>query len=130
MALRILILEDNAPLIRQLRQLLTTRGYEVRETTSVATFLSTAAAERFDACLLDLWLPDGNGLDAWATARQGCQTPAILMTAHCTPEVARRAAALDMTALLPKPLDVPALLAALEAAAGPPRPRADDPGEA
>jgi len=128
-ALRVLILEDNAPLIRQLRHLLTTRGYEVRETSSVATFLATAAAERFDACLLDLWLPDGNGLDAWATARKGCQTPAILMTAHCTPEVERRAAALDMSALLPKPLDVPALLAALEAAAGPPGAPARDRGD-
>ncbi len=40
------------------------------------------------------------------------------MTAHGTPEVERRAAHLGVRALLPKPLDVPALLAALEPAAG------------
>src|SRR5439155_24288768 len=120
---------DNAPLIRQLRQLLTARGYEVRETSSVAAFLTTAAAERFDACLLDLWLPDGNGLDAWATARPGQrQAGAILMTAHCTPEVERQAAALHVHTLLSKPLDVPALLAALDAAAGQPPSAADDEG--
>ncbi len=131
-ARRVLILEDSVPLIRQLGRLLTTHGYEVCQTSSVAAFLATAATEQFDACLLDLWLPDGNGLDAWATARaEHGQPAAILMTAHCTPEVERRAEALAVSALFPKPLDVPALLAALEAVAGAPRPRvADDGGDA
>lgn len=129
MARRVLILEDNAPLIRQLRHLLTARGYEVSETSSVAAFLATASNERFDACLLDLWLPDGNGLDAWATARGGQREgAAILMTAHCTPEVEQRAASLDVNLLLPKPLDIPALLAALDAATGGPRAAVDDEG--
>lgn len=128
MARRVLILEDDAPLIRQLGRLLTTRGYEVHVTSSVAAFLATVEGERFDAFLLDLWLPDGNGLDAWATARSGQRTAAaILMTADFTPEVERKAAALDMSAL-PKPLDVAALLAALDAAPGP-RPRTDGGGD-
>ena len=119
MGRRVLILEDDEILLKQLGRLLAGRGYEVHGAASVAAFLKTAAAEPFDACLIDVSLPDGDGLDAWAAAREGQpDAVAAVMTAHGTPEVERRAADLGVRALLPKPLDVPALLAALEPVAG------------
>lgn len=120
-AAKLLILEDDEMLRKQLCRLFTGRGFDVRDTSSVAAFLERATAERFDACLLDLWLPDGNGLDAWAAVR-GAQggAVAILMTAHGTPEVEERVTGLAMRALLGKPLDLPMLLAAVGTAASRP----------
>ena len=111
---KILILEDDPVLTRQLRRLLTSRGYEVQHVGSVAAFVACAGSERFDTCLLDVSLPDGDGLEAWAAVRARQQDAvAVLMTAHGTMEVERRAAALDVRAMLAKPLDVPVLLSAI-----------------
>jgi len=73
--------------------------------------------------LLDLSLPDGDGLSAWAEARSAqAGAVAVMMTAFRSPEVTRRAEDLGIRALLPKPLEVPLLLAALSAEPLPPPP--------
>ena len=110
---RILILEDDAVLRRQLGRLFTTRGCEVVETASVAGFVAAATDRPYDACLLDLWLPDGNGLDAWERVRLvQSGALAVVMSGEPTPEAHARARALGCTELLAKPFEVAALLAA------------------
>jgi DNA-binding NtrC family response regulator len=110
----ILIVEDDDLLRVQLRRLFTQRGYEVATAASIAAFLAALATARFDACLFDLSLPDGDGLEAWATAAPDrLDTTAVLMTAHGTEDVARRATRLGVRAMLAKPLDLPVLLAAV-----------------
>jgi len=114
---RILILEDEPLLTKHLRRLLVARGYEVQVAGTVGAFLVAARRQRFDALLLDLSLPDGDGLSAWAEARSvQAGAVAVMMTAFRSPELARRAEDLGIRALLPKPLEVPLLLAALSAA--------------
>jgi DNA-binding response OmpR family regulator len=112
---RLLILEDDRMLAKHLGRLLASRGYQVRAVHSIAAFREATGEERFDALLLDLSLPDGNGLDAW-DERRACQhgAVAVLMTAYGAADVAVRAAGLGIRALIPKPLDVPRLLAALQ----------------
>ena len=113
---RILILEDEPLLTKHLRRLLAARGYDVHVADTVGAFLAAARRQRFDALLLDLSLPDGDGLSAWAEARSAQEgAVAVMMTACRSPEVARRAQDLGVRALLPKPLEVPLLLAALGA---------------
>ncbi|HYV57065.1 MAG TPA: response regulator [Candidatus Nitrosopolaris sp.] len=117
MGRRILILEDEPLLTKHLRRLLVARGYEVQVAGTVGAFLVAARRQRFDALLLDLSLPDGDGLSAWAEARSvQAGAVAVMMTAFRSPELARRAEDLGIRALLPKPLEVPLLLAALSAA--------------
>ena len=112
MARRILILEDDAGVRRQLRRALVARGCEVVETASVAGFMEAAAGRRYDACLLDLWLPDGNGLDAWARVRDmHGGTVAVAMSGEPTPEAAARARELGCVRLLAKPFDLSELAA-------------------
>ncbi len=113
MAARILILEDDGGLRRQLGRLFAARGCEVVETASVAGFVAAAAGRPYDACLLDLWLPDGNGLDAWERVR-GSQAGAVavMMSGEPTAEAHARARALGCRELLAKPFDLSALLAA------------------
>jgi DNA-binding NtrC family response regulator len=114
MARRILIVEDDDLLRAQLCRLFTGRGYEVETAASISEFVAAVAASRFDACLFDLSLPDGNGLEAWARARaHQREATAVLMTAYGTDEVARRAVRLGVHTILGKPLDLPVLLAAV-----------------
>lgn len=113
MGARILILEDDTTLRRQLGRVFTARGCEVVETASVAGFVEAAARRPYDACLLDLWLPDGNGLDAWERVRAGQGGAlAVVMSGEPTAEAQARARALGCRDLLSKPFDLTALLAA------------------
>ena len=113
MASRILILEDDPVLRRQLCRVFEARRCEVVETASVAGFCAAAAARPFDACLLDLWLPDGNGLDAWERVRPSqAGALAVVMSGEPTPEAHARARALGCAELLEKPFDLTSLLAA------------------
>lgn len=111
---RILILEDEPLLAKQLARLFARRGYEVHSASSVAQFLALALRLPFQALLLDLRLPDGDGLEAWARAR-GAQAGAVVvaMTAHGGADAARRADELGVRAVLAKPLDVSSLLSAI-----------------
>lgn len=112
---RLLILEDDRMLAKHLGRLFMSRGYRVRSVHSVAAFREATAEERFDALLLDLSLPDGSGLDAWDERRAYQHgAVAVLMTAYGAADVAARAADLGIRALIPKPLDLPRLLAALQ----------------
>jgi two-component system OmpR family response regulator len=113
MGLRILILEDDATLRRQLGRVFTARGCEVVETATVAAFVAAARDGGYDACLLDLSLPDGNGLDAWELVRTHQRRAlAVAMSAEATPEASARARGLGCERLLAKPFDLAALLAA------------------
>jgi len=119
MGRRILIVEDDDLLRAQLSRLFTGRGYEVETAASISAFVTAVAGSRFDACLFDLSLPDGDGLEAWAAASEHqCEATAVLMTAYGTDQVVRRAERLGVRAILGKPLDLPTLLAAVGGVAG------------
>ena len=114
MGRRILIVDDDDLLRVQLQRLFTRRGYEVATAASMSEFIAALASGPFDACLFDLSLPDGSGLDAWESAgAEQRHATAVLMTAYGTDDVARRATELGVRAILGKPLDLPVLLAAV-----------------
>lgn len=120
MARRILILEDEKLLTKHLVRLFAGRGYDVQTVATVASFLHVARRERFEALLLDLHLPDGDGLDAWEQSRgQQPGARAILMTAHGSRDVADRARELGIHAVLSKPLNLSLLLASIGEASAP-----------
>src|SRR6185369_10786095 len=101
MASRILILEDDTVLRGQLSRIFRSRGCEVVETASVAGFVTAATDRPYDACLLDLWLPDGNGLDAWERVRFAQRAAvAVVMSGEPTPAAHARARALGCADLL------------------------------
>ena len=118
-ARRILILEDDTLLAKQLARLFAGRGYEVHCTDTVERFRLVAGDLQFDAVLLDLSLPDGNGVDAWTAVRGRQQDAvAVLMTAYGSEEVEQRAKAHGIRSLLEKPLDLDALLTNLGESTG------------
>lgn len=107
MRYRILIVEDEAVLRKHLARLLVHRGYEVTTAGSRAEAFDELARVRFDAILLDVRLPDGDGLDLLGDLGDQERPPhVVVMTAYSSPENEVRAGQLGVACLLRKPLDL------------------------
>ncbi len=74
----ILLAEDDITLNRNIKTALETEGYSV---TAVSTAVEAeSAAPDADLIILDVMLPDGNGIDLCRKLRQTIQTPVIFLT--------------------------------------------------
>ena len=113
---RLLLVEDEPGLVMTLTDRLTAEGYDVESATDAKTALESASTGRFDAILLDVMLPGGNGFDICRTVRQrGVQTPILMLTARG--QVVDRVVGLKLGAddYLVKPFEMAELLARIEA---------------
>ncbi len=110
---RVLVVEDDAPIRRFLRSTLLARGYVVDEAETLQTARLLVTAQPPDAVLLDLDLPDGDGLELVQEIRGWSQLPIVVLSARGQETV--KVAALDAGAddFLTKPFGVPELLARL-----------------
>jgi two-component system, NtrC family, nitrogen regulation response regulator NtrX len=112
---RILIVDDEENIGRSLRMILEREGYAVNVCRSVAEFKRHPDAQRADAYLLDMKLPDGNGIDLLKVVKQnGASAPAIMISGHGTiadAVEATRAGAFDF---LEKPLSRDRVLLAIK----------------
>jgi DNA-binding response OmpR family regulator len=88
----LLVVEDNADVRSALRIIFEDRGYRVTGAESVAQAIRAGAADRPDAILLDLTLPDGDGLEILERLTMGGQAPPLVLalTGRDEPEVRRR----------------------------------------
>lgn len=112
---RILIIEDEKNLARFVQLELEHEKYEVVVESNGRKGLELALNENFDAILLDLMLPDLNGLEIARRLRQVKTTPIIMMTARDS--VIDRVSGLDHGAddYIIKPFAIEELLARLRA---------------
>lgn len=112
---RVLIVDDEENIGRSLRMILEREGYGVNVCRTVAEFKKHAEAQRADAYLLDMKLPDGNGIDLLKVVRHnGATAPAIMISGHGTiadAVEATRAGAFDF---LEKPLSRDRVLLAVK----------------
>jgi two-component system OmpR family response regulator/two-component system response regulator QseB len=125
--MRILVVEDNAGIAAGLQANLEQRRYAVDVCTTVAEAWHALEMERFDAVLLDLGLPDGDGSEILRRLRgprrpggdsqslPDPNTPVLILTAR--DQVRERVAGLDLGAddYLVKPFDIDELEARLRA---------------
>ncbi len=113
---RVLIVDDERPLLRALSMNLTARHYQVTEADTGTKALNALAGEEFDVILLDLGLPDVGGLDIIRAVRDYSTTPIIVLSARTGS--ADKVAALDLGAddYVTKPFSIEELLARLRAA--------------
>jgi two-component system nitrogen regulation response regulator NtrX len=82
---RVLIVDDEENIGRSLRMILEREGYAVNVCRSVAEFGRHPDAQRADAYLFDMKLPDGNGIDLLKVVKQnGGPAPAIMISGHGT----------------------------------------------
>ncbi len=105
--MRILLVEDDRPLAEALNALLVGSGYAVDTVHDGASAEALAAAERFDLVILDLNLPEMDGLSV-LRAMRGRSDPAavLILTARGAPEDRVRGLDLGADDYLAKPFDV------------------------
>jgi DNA-binding NtrC family response regulator len=85
----VLLIEDEPVVRSALRNQLVREGYEVEETDRIAPARERATGPSPSLVLLDLQLPDGNGLDLLPDLRRAWpETPVIVMTGHGSIEIA------------------------------------------
>lgn len=81
--MRLLLVEDNARLSTLIAGGLTKEGFAVDSVTTIAEALSAIATTHFAAVILDLGLPDGDGLSVVEHLRtKGSYTPILILTAR------------------------------------------------
>ncbi len=112
----VLVIEDEQPIRRFLRAALESQGYRVKESDSASDGLLQARTQRPDLILLDLGLPDGDGLHVAKAIRQDARVPIIILSARGQEE--DKVAALDAGAddYLTKPFGVGELAARIRVA--------------
>jgi len=112
---RVLIVDDEENIGRSLRMILEREGYAVNVCRSVAEFRRHPDAQRADAYLFDMKLPDGNGIDLLKHVRQnGASSPAIMISGHGTISDAVEATRAGAFDFLEKPLSRDRVLLALK----------------
>jgi FixJ family two-component response regulator len=99
------IVDDDSQLREALRGLLRSMDYETMEHASIETFLRADKPERPGCVLVDVRLPDGNGLDLQARmATHGVHQPVIIMTGYGDIAMSVRAMKAGAVDFLTKPV--------------------------
>ena len=93
--IRILLIEDDPDDVRMVREMLTTAQgarFQLECADQLSTGLSLLAADQIDIVLLDLWLPDSQGLHTLTEVlAQAPQPPVVVMTAVDDTDIAVKA---------------------------------------
>jgi two-component system KDP operon response regulator KdpE len=112
----LLLVEDDPQMRRFLRATLTTHEYRILEASTGKEALALAAAHTPDIVLLDLGLPDGDGVSIARALREWTKVPILVLSARAQDQ--DKVQALDAGAddYLTKPFSVPELLARLRVA--------------
>jgi two-component system, OmpR family, KDP operon response regulator KdpE len=112
----ILVVEDDPQIRRFLRATLAAEGYQFHEALTAEEGTAQAAARRPDLILLDLGLPDHDGLEVIRGVREWSQMPIVVVSARGQEK--DKIAALDLGAddYVAKPFAVGELLARIRAA--------------
>jgi DNA-binding NtrC family response regulator len=113
----LLVVDDEPGILTTLRKTLELEGYGVDVAGGVKVAEEKLKKRSYDLCLLDVSLPDGNGLDLLQAMRSSkLETPVIMMSGHATIDTAVRATRLGALNFLEKPLNTDALLITVETA--------------
>src|SRR6202158_656734 len=112
----VLVVDDEAAILRFLKPALEANGYEMTSAGSVAEATKRIAADSPDIVLLDLGLPDGDGKDVIKRAREWSDVPIIVLSAR--ERETEKIEALDLGAddYINKPFNVGELLARMRTA--------------
>ncbi|MFJ6760688.1 response regulator [Streptomyces sp. NPDC091273] len=113
---RVLVVEDDRQLVRALRINLRARRFEVDEASDGGSALRLAAARKPDVIVLDLGLPDMDGVDVIQAVRGWSRTPILVLSARHTSEDKIRALDAGADDYVTKPFSMDELLARLRAA--------------
>ncbi|GHI85964.1 response regulator [Streptomyces xanthophaeus] len=114
---RVLVVEDDPQLVRALKINLQARKFEVEEAPDGGSALRLAAARKPDVIVLDLGLPDMDGIEVIKAVRGWSKVPILVLSARHTSEDKIRALDAGADDYVTKPFSMDELLARLRAAA-------------
>jgi DNA-binding NtrC family response regulator len=111
----LLVVDDEPAILGTLKKALTLEGYRVDVAGGAKLADSRVQTGVYDLVLLDVALPDGDGVDLlgrWRSA--GITTPVVMMSGHATIDLAVKALQLGATDFLEKPLSTDRLLVVID----------------
>ena len=110
---QILVVDDEIGIRELLSEILHDEGYNVRVAENAAAARAARKEGRPDLVLLDIWMPDTDGitlLKEWASSGQ-LTMPVVMMSGHATIDTAVEATRIGAYDFLEKPISLPKLLA-------------------
>lgn len=111
----LLVLDDEVSILSTLKKALTLEGYSVDVAGGVGLAAERLSKGSYDLMILDVALPDGDGVELLERLRaEGNETAAIMMSGHATIDAAVRATRLGAFDFLEKPLSTDRLLLVVE----------------
>ena len=126
-ATRVLVCDDEPQILRALRVILRDAGYEAITAAGGEEALDLAAVKPPAAAILDLMLPDLDGVEVTRKLREWSEMPIIVLSAVGEEEEKVRALAAGADDYVTKPFGPPELVARLEAVLRRARPEASEP---
>ena len=115
---RILVVDDEADIRGLLSEILAEEGYEIEVAADAASARRAAARQEPDLVLLDIWMPDMDGitlLREW-NEKSTLRCPVVMLSGHGTVETAIEATRLGAFDFVEKPLSIAKLLRTAERA--------------
>ena len=110
---KILIIDDEAPIRRVLRDILENESYQVDDASTGMEALQFMKDKDFDAIFCDIKMPEMDGIETLEAIRQMSDTPVIMLSGHGTIETAVDAIKKGAFDFIPKPPDLNRLLITL-----------------
>jgi FixJ family two-component response regulator len=105
------LLDDDLSMLKALDRLLKSDGFNVERFHEPAAFLSAMANTPSRVAILDVWMPDMNGLEVQAILRKDCpETRIIFISGRDEPSVRQTALEAGAFGFLSKPFDDEVLL--------------------
>ena len=116
---RFLVAEDNPTNRLLVTSLLEKRGHSVLQTRSGRDALAAFSSEKFDLIIMDVQMPEMNGLEAAAAIRNlespfAARTPILALTAHSMAGDRERCLAAGMDAYVSKPISIGDFMRAID----------------
>jgi DNA-binding response OmpR family regulator len=114
----LLIVDDEPKMVKYLSRRLINRGYEVRTASSGQEALAAIANNPFTVILLDIMMPEMNGIETLKKIMETTPTAAvILLTGHLSEQIAAEGKKLGAFDLVMKPFDFKELIGKIDLAA-------------
>lgn len=113
---RLLFVDDDRLVLATLTKGLSDSGYDVKTAGSGEAALVLAAQQPFDLAILDIRMPGLSGIETSRRLRTEYDVPALFLSAYGERELVEQAASEGGLGYVVKPVDVPQLVPAIEAA--------------
>jgi DNA-binding NtrC family response regulator len=114
----VLVVDDEADIRALIQEILSDEGYDVTAAADANEARAARADKRFDLILLDIWMPDTDGITLLREWSEGgdLKCPVVIMSGHGTVDTAVEATRLGAFDFVEKPLSLAKLLRTVEAA--------------